>query len=77
MPSTTVEPILNLSMAPSGKLLAVTGSNDIEIFWFNGASPMKAYKTLLSGVDIDMPTGTLPTIYTRSAKTNAASTSSR
>jgi hypothetical protein len=53
MPSTTVEPILNLSMAPSGKLLAVTGSNDIEIFWFNGASLMKAYKTLLSGVDIE------------------------
>jgi hypothetical protein len=40
-------------MASSGKLLAVTGSNGIEIFWFNGASPMKAYKTLLSGVDIE------------------------
>jgi hypothetical protein len=53
MPSTAIEPISVLSMAPSGKLLAAGGINGLQIFSFNGASPMKAYKQLLSGVDIE------------------------
>jgi hypothetical protein len=53
MPATAIEPVAVLSMAPSGKLLAAGGINGLQIFHFNGASPMQAYKQLLSGVDIE------------------------
>jgi hypothetical protein len=53
MPTTRIEPIAVLSMAPSGKLLAAGGLNGLQIFTFNGASPMQPYKQLLSGVDIE------------------------
>jgi hypothetical protein len=53
MPSTAIEPIAVLSMAPSGKLLAAGGLNGLQIFTFNGASPMQPYKQLLSGVGIE------------------------
>jgi hypothetical protein len=35
-------------MSPSGKLLAVAGSTGLQIFHFNGASPVTPYKTLLT-----------------------------
>jgi hypothetical protein len=53
VPATAIEPVAVLSMAPSGKLLAAGGINGLQIFHFNGASPMQAYKQLLSGVDIE------------------------
>jgi hypothetical protein len=53
MPSTAIEPIAVLSMAPSGKLLAAGGINGLQIFHFNGTSPLAPYKQLLSGVDIE------------------------
>lgn len=39
-----------ISISPSGKFLAVTGglANSVEIFHFNGASPLTKYKTLLT-----------------------------
>ena len=36
-----------MRMSPSGKLLAVGGSG-LEIFHFNGGSPLTKYKTLLT-----------------------------
>jgi hypothetical protein len=53
MPSTSIEPVAVLSMAPSGKLLAAGGLNGLQIFTFNGASPIQPYKQLLSGIDIE------------------------
>ena len=51
----------NLSMSPSGLLLAVGGSypltygvgNGLQIFHFNGANPITSYSELLTNVDID------------------------
>jgi hypothetical protein len=41
----------SMRMSPSGKLLAVGGSG-LEIFHFNGGSPLTKYKTLLTGDSI-------------------------
>jgi hypothetical protein len=38
----------NMSMSPSGKLLAVGGFDGLEIFHFNGASPVTKYKTIFT-----------------------------
>jgi hypothetical protein len=35
-------------MAPSGKLLAVAGTNGVQVFHFNGANPPTAYTPLLT-----------------------------
>jgi hypothetical protein len=40
-----------MRMSPSGKLLAVGGSG-LEIFHFNGGSPVTKYKTLLPGFTV-------------------------
>jgi hypothetical protein len=43
-----------MSMSPSGKLLAVAGAPGLQIFHFNGASPITTYSSLLlPTVDID------------------------
>ncbi|MGA2534994.1 MAG: hypothetical protein ABSF53_03190 [Terracidiphilus sp.] len=41
-----------LRMSPSGKLLAATGTDGLEIFHFNGANPVTKYTTLLSGENL-------------------------
>jgi hypothetical protein len=48
MPSTKVLNISTLAMSPSGKLLAVGGMEGLEVFHFNGSSPLKHYTGLLS-----------------------------
>lgn len=54
MPTPAVQTISAMNMSPSGKLLAVAGDPGLEIFHFNGASPITAYSsTLLPSVDID------------------------
>ncbi len=40
-----------MRMSPSGKLLAIGGSG-LEIFHFNGGSPVTKYKTLLPGFNV-------------------------
>lgn len=42
-----------MRMDPSGKLLAVAGSNGLDIFHYHGANPVTYAKTLLTGVPID------------------------
>lgn len=46
MPRVQVGVVTSLSMSPSGKLLAVGGGSGLQIFHFNGASPI----TLFTGV---------------------------
>ena len=48
MPAVEVGSILDLSMAPSGELLAVAGTSGLQVFHFNGAYPITAYTGLLS-----------------------------
>jgi hypothetical protein len=48
MPTTSVTYVNSLSMAPSGKLLAVGGIGGLQIFHFNGASPITKYTGLLT-----------------------------
>lgn len=48
MPTTKVMTISTLAMSPSGKLLAVGGAEGLEIFHYNGSSPLTHYTGLLS-----------------------------
>ncbi|MFL6306768.1 MAG: hypothetical protein ACJ72H_24815 [Candidatus Sulfotelmatobacter sp.] len=55
MPTTTVGDgfSINLSMSPSGKLLAALGDSGLQIFHFNGASKATHYTGLLTTNDIE------------------------
>jgi hypothetical protein len=48
MPTTKVITLSTLAMSPSGKLLAVGGGEGLEVFHFNGSSPITHYTGLLS-----------------------------
>jgi hypothetical protein len=53
MAKASVVKVTDMSMAPSGKLLAVSGTGGLQIFHFNGASPATKYTGLLTNVEID------------------------
>lgn len=53
MPEGLVGTALSMSMAPSGKLLAVGGSGGLQIFHFHGSAPPSAATGLLTGDEID------------------------
>ena len=44
----------DLSMSPSGKLLAVAGAGGLQVFHFNGAGPITQYTGLLTKDEVDM-----------------------
>jgi hypothetical protein len=48
MPTTLIPNVNDLKMSPSGKLLAVAGTNGVQVFHFNGANPPTAYTPLLT-----------------------------
>ena len=53
MPAVAVGNVSYLKMAPSGKLLAVAGSAGIQVFHFNGASPITKFTGQLTKTSID------------------------
>jgi hypothetical protein len=53
MPSTSVTTVNDIWMAPSGKLLAVGGTTGLQVFHFNGSSPITHYTGLLTKDSID------------------------
>jgi hypothetical protein len=53
MPKTAVTQVIDMSMAPSGKLLAVSGTTGLQVFHFNGASPITHYTGLLTSARVD------------------------
>ena len=58
MPSVSIQYVYDMKMSPSGKLLAVGGSNGsggggLQIFHFNGAQPITRYTGLLTNAEID------------------------
>ena len=53
MPKTEVLNIQDMKMAPSGKLLAIGGSEGLQVFHFNGGEPITHDTDLLTKVDIE------------------------
>jgi hypothetical protein len=53
MPATEVKNVLDIDMAPSGKLLAVGGTAGLQVFHFNGSNPLTRYTDLLTKDEID------------------------
>ncbi len=53
MPDTLIVNFTDLKMAPSGKLLAVAGTEGLQIFHFNGAKPITSYTGLITTDPID------------------------
>jgi hypothetical protein len=53
MPSVAVGTVTSLAMSPSGKYLAVGGTSGLQIFHFNGASPITKYTGDLLSKEVD------------------------
>ena len=53
MPATAVKSVLDIGMAPSGKLLAVGGTAGLQVFHFNGSDPITHYTGLLTKDEIN------------------------
>jgi hypothetical protein len=53
MPQTSVGTVTDLKMAPSGKLLAVGGTAGLQVFHFNGSSPVTHDTGLLTKTQVD------------------------
>jgi 6-phosphogluconolactonase (cycloisomerase 2 family) len=53
MPATSIVTVYDMKMAPSGKLLAVAGQEGLQVFHFNGASPITKYTGLLTSDPIN------------------------
>jgi len=53
MPKTSVVSVTDLKMSPSGKLLAVGGTEGLEIFHFNGSKPITSYTGILKKDEIN------------------------
>jgi hypothetical protein len=47
MPATAVTDVYDYAASPSGKYVAVGGTNGVQIFHFNGANPMTRFSALL------------------------------
>jgi hypothetical protein len=52
MPTSAVNGVLDIEMAPSGKLLAVGGTAGLQVFHFNGSDPITHYTGLLTTEEI-------------------------
>ena len=66
MPQTAVGTVTDLKMAPSGKLLAVGGTAGLQVFHFNGSSPITHGTGLLTKSPSVSSSGTTATISTPS-----------
>ncbi|HEY3705379.1 MAG TPA: hypothetical protein VGL22_09985 [Terracidiphilus sp.] len=53
MPRVAVGEVTDLYTSPSGKLLAVAGTNGLQLFQFNGAGPITAITGLLTRQEVD------------------------
>ncbi|HVR27241.1 MAG TPA: hypothetical protein VMU26_28420 [Candidatus Polarisedimenticolia bacterium] len=53
MPKVAVASVTSVSVSPSGKLLAVGGSAGLQVFHFNGSSPITHFTGLLTKDEVD------------------------
>ncbi len=53
MARTDVLNMTDLKMSPSGKLLAVAGTDGLQVFHFNGSDPITHYSGLLTKTDVE------------------------
>lgn len=53
MPAVSVGTVTSLAISPAGNLLAVAGTNGVQVFHFNGANPVTKYTGVLAAGEID------------------------
>ena len=54
MPIPAITNVSNMSMSPSGKVLALAGHPGLQLFHFNGAAPITTYSSvLLPAINVD------------------------
>jgi 6-phosphogluconolactonase (cycloisomerase 2 family) len=53
MPPTLIANPSDMKMSPSGKLVAVAGKEGLQVFHFNGASPVTRFTGLLTSTPIN------------------------
>jgi hypothetical protein len=53
MPKVAVGTVSSISISPSGKLLAIAGTAGVQVFHFNGASPITHYTGVLNSDNIN------------------------
>src|SRR6266850_6315599 len=53
MPEAALQYVTDISMSPTGKLLAVAGAAGLQIFHFHGSNPITRYTGLLTNVQVD------------------------
>jgi len=53
MPEAALQYVTDISLSPSGKLLAVAGAAGLQVFHFHGSNPITRYTGLLTNVQVD------------------------
>lgn len=53
MPPAAVGTLCDMKMAPAGKLLAISGTNGLQVFHFNGANPATRFTPLMTKDEVD------------------------
>jgi hypothetical protein len=53
MPPTAVGTVYDMKISPSGKLLAISGTNGVQVFHFNGANPATRFTPLMARDEVD------------------------
>ena len=53
MPKTSVGSVTDVRISPSGKLIAIAGTSGLEVFHFNGASPITKFTGPLATGEVD------------------------
>ena len=53
MPPAAVGAVYDMKISPSGKLLAISGTNGLQVFHFNGANPATRFTPLMTKDEVD------------------------
>lgn len=53
MPKTSVGSVTDVRISPNGQLIAVAGTSGLQVFHFNGASPITKFTNLLEAGEVD------------------------
>lgn len=53
MPPAAVGTVYDMKISPSGKLLAISGTNGLQVFHFNGANPATRFTKLVTKEEVD------------------------
>ncbi len=53
MPASAVKSVYDMKMSPAGDLLAISGTNGLQVFHFNGANPATRFTGLMTKDEVD------------------------